>query len=426
MQSNLNTNQTVKRYKTGFYKGEVGEDMQEKGFGFTLNDDESIHLGLYKNGQPDGYGISFSADGQITYEGDWSDGKKHGKGHWQQIRRLPVTGYQGRFKHNRRHGKGSLIYPNGYIITGEFQNDLPIGTHRVSYRNKTNELWQFGTINFAFENGVSYIESYKLISKTVADYFFKSQTIKDTYYKFANLSNNGESSAVDIKLSNYISSLQAINRHNVKIELQKPLDLNPLEDNSLRIVILSFTSHQSLAIIRGKDMYILDGVPPSEREAKQLQENGFRVNSSLANTKHVREIEVSRGDCVIFAAGACYRMINILNKLPKDKLDNILKDENAFHKFMVEEVSKKFTKEEAFNEYKWYSHAILELKGADITKTAEDNKISINIGNCAHDLFSVKHKIDPNELKNMSSTEAKPTKKVASNRIINYINAQGI
>jgi hypothetical protein len=51
-----------------------------------------------------------------TYEGDWVDNVKNGKG----ISRLVATGtvYEGEFHNNNKHGKGKVVCDNGSTYDG--------------------------------------------------------------------------------------------------------------------------------------------------------------------------------------------------------------------------------------------------------------------------------------------------------------------
>jgi hypothetical protein len=56
------------------------------------------------------------------YIGEWSDaGLKHGKGlfYWAD-----GAQYEGYWKYDQLNGKGRLMYENGEIYEGNFENDL--------------------------------------------------------------------------------------------------------------------------------------------------------------------------------------------------------------------------------------------------------------------------------------------------------------
>lgn len=149
------------------------------GQGSFAQNDGSIYVGAFSNGNMNGYGICNYADGS-KYEGQWQNGRPHGQGHktwpdgrtftgqWQAGKAVSTNGvfdtpnfplrnmqgklivqsgciqgdcnngygvysyadgsrYEGHFRSGQPHGKGTFFYPNGDKHTGEFAYGLAHG-----------------------------------------------------------------------------------------------------------------------------------------------------------------------------------------------------------------------------------------------------------------------------------------------------------
>ena len=78
------------------------------------------------------YGV-LSAEGR-TYEGEWRNGKGHGKGSYT----FPNgEKYIGEYKEGEVHGKGTLTFPDGEKYEGEWKNNKMHGKGIHSFPNGT-------------------------------------------------------------------------------------------------------------------------------------------------------------------------------------------------------------------------------------------------------------------------------------------------
>ena len=67
-----------------FYTGQIGIDRKELGIGRNIckeKGEEQIFEGMFKNGQMNGFGRMFYANGDV-YMGEFKDHKLHGKGEY--------------------------------------------------------------------------------------------------------------------------------------------------------------------------------------------------------------------------------------------------------------------------------------------------------------------------------------------------------
>ena len=70
------------------------------------------------NGLRHGYGFYKTGKAEITYEGDWRKGLRHGKG----VMKFKSGGvYEGDFKNGYKSGWGKMTYPSGNYYEGEWQ-----------------------------------------------------------------------------------------------------------------------------------------------------------------------------------------------------------------------------------------------------------------------------------------------------------------
>jgi hypothetical protein len=94
--------------------------------------------GLYKgemlDGKKNGHGTFTHAE--YTYEGEWVNDQRHGKGV------LSYTNgkvYEGEFRNGQKHGKGRVTYPNGDVYEGDWENGLRQG--QGVYKNANGTKW---------------------------------------------------------------------------------------------------------------------------------------------------------------------------------------------------------------------------------------------------------------------------------------------
>ena len=58
-----------------------------------------------------------------VYEGDWKDGKRHGKGTYKYA---DGRVYEGDWKDDNKHGKGTFKSPDGGVYEGDWKDDKPV------------------------------------------------------------------------------------------------------------------------------------------------------------------------------------------------------------------------------------------------------------------------------------------------------------
>jgi len=137
-----------KWYADNLYVGEL-KDTKRHGCGFIrygggrTDRENAYYFGDWKEDLICGKGIRHL--GQSTYEGDWLDGRKHGRGTlvfndedgeqyeggWNNDLREGYgrvtwkngTGYEGEWKNSRMNGKGTYWWPNGDRYEGDWLND---------------------------------------------------------------------------------------------------------------------------------------------------------------------------------------------------------------------------------------------------------------------------------------------------------------
>ena len=89
---------------------------------FQISSDAKYTGGLL-NGFPDGHGTLIYDNGTI-YKGDFENGKKHGFGRLHIPERYT---YKGQFLNDQFEGTGEKINENGTIYSGEFLKGLEDG-----------------------------------------------------------------------------------------------------------------------------------------------------------------------------------------------------------------------------------------------------------------------------------------------------------
>jgi hypothetical protein len=134
MHKAVNANPTYSYNNGDKYKGQANGARNGKGV-YCWNEAGSFYFGDYKNKDRDGYGIYLCAAGSVPYcpdckyyAGEWSSGKKSGKG-------------------NCYDKTGKLIYIGG------FSNNQPDETYPTT--SKEYEAYRFETINYS--DSIKYI-----------------------------------------------------------------------------------------------------------------------------------------------------------------------------------------------------------------------------------------------------------------------------
>ncbi len=85
-----------------------------------------------------GFGVYTNIDGTnvITeYIGEWKDDKMYGTGKctYRDDAFVPLKSYKGSMSQGKRHGHGKLVYSNGSIYVGNFEDDIPKGQGKRIY-----------------------------------------------------------------------------------------------------------------------------------------------------------------------------------------------------------------------------------------------------------------------------------------------------
>ena len=118
------------------YEGEMlNGGCQRDGRGVCLFNNGTLYEGEWKRNKEHGKGTLMTADRRrIMYEGEWERGRMHGQGSYfypddtfaQTLRNTQVDSrYIGEFKENARHGIGKYFLPDGSTYEGEWRdNDM--------------------------------------------------------------------------------------------------------------------------------------------------------------------------------------------------------------------------------------------------------------------------------------------------------------
>lgn len=108
---------------TDFHHGTCKNGLVE-GIGIAKFEDQSLMVGNFRAGLPNGYGIVVDEGGSLTYAGFSTNGHPHGKG--KSV--YPDGGiYIGDFVDGKPHGKGDEVLANGHHYVGEYANGVAHG-----------------------------------------------------------------------------------------------------------------------------------------------------------------------------------------------------------------------------------------------------------------------------------------------------------
>ena len=99
-----------------YYLGQIKEGKFE-GKGELNIEGISKYNGEFKNDLPEGKGIFEDYENNYKYDGDWSLGKKNGRG---VLEFADGTKYEGDFKNDLYDGNGIIKFNNGNVYEGEF------------------------------------------------------------------------------------------------------------------------------------------------------------------------------------------------------------------------------------------------------------------------------------------------------------------
>eukprot|EP00911_Craspedida_sp_UC1_P002268 UC1_evm1s1721 len=83
----------------------------------------SVYEGEWKNGKKHGRCKETWSDGTV-YEGEWKDDKRHGRGKYTFA---SGNVYEGEFKDNNMHGRGKYTFASGNVYEGEYKDNSMTG-----------------------------------------------------------------------------------------------------------------------------------------------------------------------------------------------------------------------------------------------------------------------------------------------------------
>jgi hypothetical protein len=121
-------NETTQEYT---YEGNFHNDKKDGKGKLRYIKSGDIYEGEFKDGEPDGKGKYCHRNGNI-YVGDFIKDKADGKGIFYCNN---GDRYEGDFKKDAREGKGIFYFANGDRMMGDFHNNNPIGKHVILQKN---------------------------------------------------------------------------------------------------------------------------------------------------------------------------------------------------------------------------------------------------------------------------------------------------
>ena len=122
------------------YYGYFKNDFFQDGLGKSVNNEENIYFGQFKEGLANGYGKFTTKNGNL-YEGIWANNKLDGFGYISCDNKEQI--YFGELKKGLFNGIGESYNKNGIKYCGEFKNGKMDGTGKIVYKNKKQYLGQF-------------------------------------------------------------------------------------------------------------------------------------------------------------------------------------------------------------------------------------------------------------------------------------------
>lgn len=104
------------------------DNKKYTGYG-TFQSEKGEYTGEIVENKCQGFG-SMKFSNYDIYEGDWLDGKMHGVGKymfWNEAKDMYTQTYEGQFNNGVREGKGTMKYANRNVYTGFWQNNMRTG-----------------------------------------------------------------------------------------------------------------------------------------------------------------------------------------------------------------------------------------------------------------------------------------------------------
>ncbi|CAK69022.1 unnamed protein product (macronuclear) [Paramecium tetraurelia] len=90
------------------------------------------YQGNYLNGMPHGYGEYIWSSGAL-FQGYFKEGLRYGKGIWRRSEESPTDSYQGHYEEDKKNGFGVYKWANGNVYKGQFMNDFKHGYGEMIY-----------------------------------------------------------------------------------------------------------------------------------------------------------------------------------------------------------------------------------------------------------------------------------------------------
>lgn len=94
-------------------------------------DFEYTYTGYTLNGKRNGKGRVVWSDGEV-YDGEWQDDKRNGKGKYTYA---SGAVYEGEFQNDIIHGRGKYVWPNGAVHEGEYRDGKRHGRGKYTFAN---------------------------------------------------------------------------------------------------------------------------------------------------------------------------------------------------------------------------------------------------------------------------------------------------
>jgi len=126
-------------YENGYYLGQLTSNKSRHGRGvYYWTTDGSIYAGYWKDNIKEIYGKVLDSNFKVTYEGQYSKGKRFGKG---KLTFSNGDTYEGSFVDDKRDGSGVYTWADGKTWTGSFVNNLMHGKG-IYNPNDGSDPWQ--------------------------------------------------------------------------------------------------------------------------------------------------------------------------------------------------------------------------------------------------------------------------------------------
>ena len=86
---------------------ENGRTSNKHGKGIQISASKIVTIGTFIEGLIQGYGQRIWPDSSV-YKGDFTDGQMSGSGKWRKGAHETANSYEGEFKNDMKHGKGTF------------------------------------------------------------------------------------------------------------------------------------------------------------------------------------------------------------------------------------------------------------------------------------------------------------------------------